>query len=156
VRDGWSFAAWKDADGVELLPENIEAGETYYADWVDKVPPVLEVVCSKNTAQYQEVVIRAHDIASRIFGYYVGMDNPEEQEVLYTETADREFLVEIKEPGKYYFSAKDTAGNVSTESIEFVRISFAGIDEETAIKNMIDKQGDKLELPSAKHKGHTY
>ena len=77
-REGWTFDKWLDADGEELTAENITSGKHYYAAWIDKVPPVLLLSCTQNTESYQEVRMQANDIASSIYGYYTGTENPSE------------------------------------------------------------------------------
>lgn len=154
--EGWTFDTWRDAEGVDLLPENIVAGKTYYAGWIDKVPPVLTVICTKNIAPYQEVLVQAEDIASTIQGYYVGVENPEEVEVSYVENQANEILSKIESPGKYYFSVMDTCGNRSTENMEFIFVTFVADEgEEVLCESVLGRVGDTLALPDAKKKGHS-
>jgi len=156
IREGWTFDCWRDADGMELLPENLTEGKTYYADWVDKVPPILKLTCTGYVAPYQEVVMSAEDMASEITGFYVGRENPDTTECMYEVTDAEEVTVKIEEAGTYYFSVQDACGNCSTESMEFIFVSFfAGEEEEIACDRMLGRIGDTLELPGAKKKGHS-
>lgn len=156
VREGWTFHKWLDAEGRELLPQNIIEGGHYYAGWVDKVPPSLIVTCTQNTAPYQEVNMQAEDIASDIYGYYIGTENPAETAVEYAENSAKEVTAKIEAADKYYFSVQDTCGNSSTESMEFIFITFVtGEDEETACESILGRVGDTLMLPEAKKKGHS-
>lgn len=155
-REGWSFGTWKDGEGILLLPETVTDGVTYYAQWIDDVPPVLTVTSTRNTAPYQEVLMEADDIASEIYGYYAGKDNPEETEVTYSINPVKQNRVKVEEPGKYYFSVQDACGNRTTESLEFIRISFVTEkDEETACESVLAKEGDTLQLPDVKKRGYT-
>lgn len=154
--EGWVFEKWQDAEGVELLPENIADGKIYYAVWVDRVPPVLNVTCTKNTAPYQEVLMQADDIASEIYGYYIGMENPEETEVVFDACQLKEYSSRIETPGKYYFSVEDSCGNRRTETMEFIVLTFmTGEGEETDCESILGRLGDTLTLPDARKKGHT-
>lgn len=154
--EGWTFEKWQDAEGVELLPETITDGNTYYAVWVDRVPPVLNVTCTKNTAPYQDVLMQADDIASEIYGYYIGMENPEETEVAFVECRSKEYSSRIETPGKYYFSVEDTCGNRKTEEMEFIVITFVTGDGEAAdCESILGRPGDTLTLPGAQKKGHS-
>lgn len=154
-KEGWSFDKWQDAEGVELLPENIADGRTYYAVWIDRVPPVLNITCTRNTAPYQEVTMEAEDIASEIGGYYFGKADPEETEVTYSINPVKQNRVKVEEPGKYFFSVQDACGNRTTESMEFVCISFVmEKDEEAACESVLARTGDMLQLPQARKKGH--
>jgi len=155
-RQGWVFEGWLDADGQALSAENIVDGKTYYANWVDKVPPVLTVSCTTDTAAIQEVTMQAEDIASTLYGYYVGTENPETTEVIYSENSGNEYKAQIDRPGKYYFSVKDACGNSSTQSMEFVFASFQmGEGESAACDKILGRVGDMLLLPKAQKKGHT-
>ena len=156
VLEGWTFDAWKDAEGVALLPENIVDRQTYYACWIDKVPPTLITTCTQNIAPYQEVLIQATDIASEIQGYYVGVENPETTEVSYIKNQTNEMLSKIEVPGKYYFSVMDTCGNWSAESMEFICVTFVADEEEVVLcESILGRVGDTFPLPDAKKKGHT-
>ena len=155
-REGWSFDGWLDAEGNRLLPETLEAGKAYYANWTDKVPPILTLTCTGNVASHQEVTIMAEDIAGEVSGYYVGADNPKDAEVVYTGYDGESLAVKIENAGKYYFSVQDTCGNSNTESMEFVFVTFlVNEDEETECEKMLGRIGDTLRLPDAKKKGHS-
>lgn len=156
IREGWTFDKWTDAEGVGLLPENIVEGKIYYANWVDRVAPVLTVHCTQNTAPYQEVFMQAEDIASEIYGYYVGIENPAETEVIYAENPAKEYSINVETPGKYYFSVQDSCGNCCTEDMEFILVTFViGEGEETEQEGILGRIGDTLTLPDAKKTGHT-
>ena len=156
TREGWTFDKWLDAAGVELLPQNIIAGGHYIASWVDEVPPELTVTCTKNTAPYQEVRMHAEDIASDIYGYYAGTENPDEAEVTYSKNPAKECVVKIEAPGRQYFSVQDTCGNKATESMEFIFIHFITNEgEESTCESVLGRVGDTLALPDAKKKGHS-
>lgn len=155
-REGWTFDKWLDADGEELTAETIINGKHYYATWVDKVPPALALTCTKNTDVYQEVRMLAEDIASEIYGYYVGTENPEEGIAEYVENANGEYSVIVGEAGTYYFSVQDTCGNCSTERMDFIFVNFVvRDDEEAACDRILGKVGDTIALPDAYKKGHS-
>ena len=156
VREGWAFDKWLDAEGVELTAEHITAGKHYYANWIDTVPPVLTLTCTQNTTPYQEVRMQAEDIASEIYGYYAGMQNPDEVAVTYSENTDNEQTVKIESAGKYYFSVQDACGNCITETMDFIFIGFVlQENEETTCERILGKVGDTITLPDAKKKGHS-
>ena len=80
TREGWTFSRWLDETGTEMTAENLINGRKYFAEWIDKVPPEMELLCTKNTDKEQTITIKANDIASEIGGYYAGMENPDEVE----------------------------------------------------------------------------
>lgn len=156
VREGWVFDKWMDAEGIALLPENIVDGREYFANWVDKVPPSFEVTCTQYTAPYQEVVMQASDIASELYGYYVGTVDPAETEAVYSENTETKYVVKIEAPGKYYFSVQDACGNSSTEEMEFIFITFETEEGETPeCERILGRIGDTIALPAVQKKGHS-
>ena len=155
VREGWTFNGWMDEQGNILVPENLIAGATYYADWIDTVPPMLTLTCSGTITPYQEVTMRAEDIAGEVSGFYVGLENPSDTEVVYDGEGADVLVVKIENPGKYYFSVKDSNGNCNTESMEFVIATFhVGEEEKTECEKMLGRVGDTLRLPDAIKRGH--
>ncbi len=156
-RDGWTFEKWVDADGQVLCAENLTDGKLYYAQWIDRVPPVLQISTTKKIAPCQEVLMEAEDIASAIYGYYVGTENPAETEVTYIQNSAKEYRTEITGPGRYYFSVQDTCGNVKSEMAEFISLEFeVSGDEEAECTSVLGKVGDTALLPEAKKKGHVF
>ena len=155
MREGWTFDGWMDEEGEVLLPENLTAGKTYYANWVDKVPPILTLLCTGNTTPYQEVTMMAEDIAGDVTGYYVGIENPLDTEVLYDGGNVDALTVKIEDAGRYYFSVQDSCGNIKTESMDFIFVTFlVGEEEEAECDKMLGRVGDTLVLPNANKKGH--
>ena len=157
TREGWTFSRWLDETGTEMTAENLINGRKYFAEWIDKVPPEMELLCTKNTDKEQTITIKANDIASEIGGYYAGMENPDEVETEYTETTAEDFEVKITQPGVYYFGVKDSCGNNAVQSCRFLQVFLVPGEEETCdCQAVLGREGDVLALPEAKKRGHDF
>ena len=126
VPDGYVFGGWKTgtdeygkdisgaySDGTDKYSTAINSGDVLYPKWIDEVAPSLELGLDTEWDRELVLNIKASDQGEGIDGYYVGKEDPDgEDGVLYISFSG-ETSVAISEPGTWYVSVCDKAGNFS-------------------------------------------
>ena len=119
TKQGYSFVAWVDAEGNTISANSLVQDKTYYASYIDDVPPVINVEVTKEIAASQTVTITAMDEGSGVAAYYFGTENPVENAVEFTDTN----TAVAEHAGTYYYAAVDSEGNVASGELTFFALS---------------------------------
>ena len=121
----------------------------------DLMPPTLNVTYSSELSGYQTVTLDMYD-DMKISGYYIGSDTDYHNNT-YVPVDDDTVDLYISESGRYYFTARDGAGNVSdTISLSFGCIELESMGGTLAVPRLILPYGARLTLPVPKRNGHEF
>lgn len=151
TKTGYSLDKWVDSEGNELSIHSIEEGKTFYASWIDDIAPVISISATSNISPNQTLSIGASDEGSGVDGYYIGLDNPDEVEVLY----GTEMSTVVQTPGTYFCSARDKDGNVSTETITFDVFTLNANGGSVESESVLVRHNDTFVLPIATKYGYS-
>lgn len=151
TKTGYSLSKWVDSDGNELSIHSIEDEKTFYASWIDDIPPVMTIEVTNDFAREQTISISAVDEGSGVAGYYIGTDNPGETAVTYGDIVN----MTVSEAGTYYCSSIDIDGNVATEQIVFFAFTFDANGGSTVCEKVIVQSGKEVELVEPSKPGYS-
>ncbi len=121
----------------------------------DLEAPTISISYTSSLSAYQTVTLDMRD-DMYISGYYIGTD-PDYSKNEFVMVNDPIAEAYISNEGRYYFTAKDGAGNVSeTVSATFYRIELETMGGTVALSHIILPVGAKLTLPESKRNGYIF
>lgn len=121
----------------------------------DTEAPVASLSYTNNTAAYQTVTIGLRDNNS-IGGYYWGRETVPQSNV-YVVTHGISAKEYVSEPGTYYLTAGDTAGNLSkTVSVTFYSTRLETDGGNVSASTVISAKGEKINLPIPQRNGYEF
>ncbi len=155
---GWNTAANGNGTNCEGL-YTASSSATLHAQWADTAKPAASINSTNELASAQTVTINIRDNVG-IEGYYWG------KKPVYSENSFERvdpsktscnFSNEVSEPGTYYLTVKDTAGNVSQSyEITFCRTTLNPGKGSVDIKTVLTQKGLSFTLPAVTLKNHEY
>lgn len=116
----------------------------------DTNPSITGVSVTNLVAEKQTATISAVDEGSGIYGYYIGQVDPDTNRVTYGTTNTGI----VNAAGTWYFSVKDKAGNVTTQTMQFVKAGLYGNGGTVTPTSVVVKAGSTITLPTPTRTGY--
>lgn len=121
----------------------------------DISPPTISISYTSDLSAFQSVTLNMRD-DMYIHGYYIGTD-PDYSKNEFVTMDSSTATAYISNEGRYYFTAKDGAGNVSdTVSATFYRIVLETMGGSVSLSHIILPVGTKVTLPTSTRNGYDF
>lgn len=137
---------YSDVDyGILIIDPNVS----------DTTKPTGSISSTNNISSSQTVTLKLSDNKG-IAGYYWGTSSSYGNNS-YTATSSGNVTRTVSAPGTYYFTVRDTSGNVSsTYSVTFYRTTLNANGGSVSPSSVLTKSGNSFTLPTPKRNGYTY
>lgn len=121
----------------------------------DTTKPTGSISSTNNISSSQTVTLKLSDNKG-IAGYYWGTSSSYGNNS-YTATSSGNVTKTVSAPGTYYFTVKDTSGNVSsTYSVTFYRTTLNAHGGSVSPSSVLTRSGNSFTLPTPKRSGYSY
>lgn len=121
----------------------------------DTTKPTGSISSTNNISSSQTVTLKLSDNKG-IAGYYWGTSSSYGNNS-YTATSSGNVTRTVSAPGTYYFTVRDTSGNVSsTYSVTFYRTTLNANGGSVSPSSVLTKSGNSFTLPTPKRNGYSY
>lgn len=121
----------------------------------DTIKPTGSISTTNNISSSQTVTLKLSDNKG-IAGYYWGTSSSYGNNS-YTATSSGNVTKTVSAPGTYYFTVKDTSGNVSsTYSVTFYRTTLNAHGGSVSPSSVLTRSGNSFTLPTPKRSGYSY
>ncbi len=121
----------------------------------DTTKPTGSISTTNNVSSSQTVTLKLSDNKG-IAGYYWGTSSSYGNNS-YTATSSGNVTRTVSAPGTYYFTVRDTSGNVSsTYSVTFYRTTLNANGGSVSPSSVLTRSGNSFTLPTPKRSGYSY
>ncbi|MGN0559697.1 MAG: InlB B-repeat-containing protein [Candidatus Fimenecus sp.] len=121
----------------------------------DTTKPTGSITATNNVSTSQTVTLTLSDNIG-VAGYYWGTSSSYANNT-YTATSSASVTKTISSPGTYYFTVKDTSGNVSTTySVTFYKTTLNANGGSVSTSYVLTKSGNSVTLPTPTKSGYTF
>ncbi len=165
TKNGYEFKGWATSSTSTTVvyrpgdTYNAESDATLYAVWgyVDSVKPAVSVSSTNNAASSQTVTLTMTDNSGVVSYYWGTNESPSSSSfTAITSTTSKTVTKTVSAGGTYYLIAKDAAGNTSTTSVTFCKITLNGNGGSVTPASIITKSGNTVTLPTPVRSGYNF